>query len=597
MNRTKEDSFISDEDDNDCPLCMEEFDLSDKNFKPCPCGYQVCQFCWNNIRNNPNLNGKCPACRRPYSEQTVEFKPISAEEWKSDHQKQARLRNERKQKERERKENESASRKHLSGMRVVQKNLVYVIGLNPKVAHDDLHTTLRGNDFFGQYGPVRKIVISKRGSSEGNGIGVYVTYYKKEDAAKCIAAVDGVLSDGTVLKANYGTTKYCSAYLRNQSCQNPQCMYLHEPGEEQDSFTRQDLSTYNFKQERLSKQMPMGGPMNQTGAQANISRIIKPDVSSMERNVIETESSAFSANVAWAKKEAGSISTSQPVAASVARSPNRPPPVSTAKPSTTSASTENSYAEPITEREERRPRSSISAAAAQQLFSGTLACVAHGPFTYSLSPELMETQEFRDAQQLPPFFSFDLNSSRRSHDSIDLSQAGVKSKHQRPREDQTGALNGSHNRSQSRYNFSDIGGVEGGKSNPHVAQQKSMMGAGSSSHTPPPHGYTKQSQTEVLSKRVPPTQLQRMHTNPPSPPSGIFAAQPSQSTTKVQPDQGDYFVRERNENQQVNVQPPRASNSTSPNFNFTSLLNKVGGGTPLNSTEGAYSGNDAGGRW
>lgn len=26
------------------PLCIEEFDLSDKNFKPCPCGYQVRVF-------------------------------------------------------------------------------------------------------------------------------------------------------------------------------------------------------------------------------------------------------------------------------------------------------------------------------------------------------------------------------------------------------------------------------------------------------------------------------------------------------------------------------------------------------------------------
>jgi hypothetical protein len=25
----------------DCPLCLEEIDLSDANFKPCPCGYQV----------------------------------------------------------------------------------------------------------------------------------------------------------------------------------------------------------------------------------------------------------------------------------------------------------------------------------------------------------------------------------------------------------------------------------------------------------------------------------------------------------------------------------------------------------------------------
>lgn len=29
------------EEDPECPLCMEEMDLSDINFKPCPCGYQV----------------------------------------------------------------------------------------------------------------------------------------------------------------------------------------------------------------------------------------------------------------------------------------------------------------------------------------------------------------------------------------------------------------------------------------------------------------------------------------------------------------------------------------------------------------------------
>lgn len=27
------------------PLCIEEFDLSDKNFRPCPCGYQVSLSC------------------------------------------------------------------------------------------------------------------------------------------------------------------------------------------------------------------------------------------------------------------------------------------------------------------------------------------------------------------------------------------------------------------------------------------------------------------------------------------------------------------------------------------------------------------------
>lgn len=37
---------------NDSPLCVEEFDLSDRNFKPCPCGYQVRQ-----TRNSDTQSG------------------------------------------------------------------------------------------------------------------------------------------------------------------------------------------------------------------------------------------------------------------------------------------------------------------------------------------------------------------------------------------------------------------------------------------------------------------------------------------------------------------------------------------------------------
>ena len=32
-----------DEEDTHCPLCVEEMDVSDKNFIPCPCGYRVRQ--------------------------------------------------------------------------------------------------------------------------------------------------------------------------------------------------------------------------------------------------------------------------------------------------------------------------------------------------------------------------------------------------------------------------------------------------------------------------------------------------------------------------------------------------------------------------
>ncbi|KAK0667975.1 general negative regulator of transcription subunit 4 [Cercophora samala] len=48
-----------------------------------------------------------------------------------------------------------------------------------------------------------------------------------------------------VLRAQLGTTKYCSAWLRHETCTNRQCMFLHELAEEEDSYTRQDLSSIN----------------------------------------------------------------------------------------------------------------------------------------------------------------------------------------------------------------------------------------------------------------------------------------------------------------------------------------------------------------
>jgi hypothetical protein len=35
---------MEDTEDNLCPLCLEELDITDKNFKPCQCGYQVIFF-------------------------------------------------------------------------------------------------------------------------------------------------------------------------------------------------------------------------------------------------------------------------------------------------------------------------------------------------------------------------------------------------------------------------------------------------------------------------------------------------------------------------------------------------------------------------
>lgn len=61
--------LIDEEEDLFCPLCVEKFDDTDKRFFPCPCGYQVCVWCYHNI--NEKLGGRCPACRSQYDQSKV----------------------------------------------------------------------------------------------------------------------------------------------------------------------------------------------------------------------------------------------------------------------------------------------------------------------------------------------------------------------------------------------------------------------------------------------------------------------------------------------------------------------------------------------
>jgi CCR4-NOT transcription complex subunit 4 len=89
----------------------------------------VCRFCWNHIKEN--LNSKCPACRRPYSDESVEFRPVPAEEL-------GRIKNVKKKKEREKKEQDLQQKKQLANVRVVQKNLVYVLGLPLRLSVEEV---------------------------------------------------------------------------------------------------------------------------------------------------------------------------------------------------------------------------------------------------------------------------------------------------------------------------------------------------------------------------------------------------------------------------------------------------------------------------
>ncbi|CAI5733848.1 unnamed protein product [Peronospora destructor] len=249
-----------------CPLCMEELDLTDQTFNACPCGYQVCLWCWHQIKNE--YNGLCPACRQPYAELSKQKNPLDREEV-------VRRTKQRKQKEKNDRrsatqiKHSTATRKSLQNVRVMQRNLVYVIGLPVHFADEDI---LRSNECFNQYGKIVKAVVNKSHLSADRSnatASAYITFANKEDALCCILAIDGYYLDGSVLRASFGTTKYCNFFLRNMQCNNPDCLYLHELGDEEDSFTKEEMQAalHSGKAAFRDKSMVNGEAENRAGSQ------------------------------------------------------------------------------------------------------------------------------------------------------------------------------------------------------------------------------------------------------------------------------------------------------------------------------------------
>lgn len=91
-------------------------------------------------------------------------------------------------------------RKSLQNVRVMQRNLVYVIGLPVHFADEEI---LRSNECFSQYGKIVKAVVNKSHLSADRGnatASAYITFANKEDALCCILAIDGYYLDGSALR-------------------------------------------------------------------------------------------------------------------------------------------------------------------------------------------------------------------------------------------------------------------------------------------------------------------------------------------------------------------------------------------------------------
>ena len=141
----------------------------------------------------------------------------------------------------------------LGKVRLVQRNLVYIIGLAPKIAQsevtplntpqlDQKSQLLKTPAYLGQYGKIVKVIINSRGLKQRPGeepsYAAYVTFSRALEAAMCILAIDKVKIENRTIKASLGTTKYCSYFQQGLSCKNAHCFYLHKLGPKEDEFLR-----------------------------------------------------------------------------------------------------------------------------------------------------------------------------------------------------------------------------------------------------------------------------------------------------------------------------------------------------------------------
>ena len=294
------------EEEEECPLCCTALDATDRRFKPCACGYQLCAWCWHQLMERAaaaDAVGKCPACRAEYDERSIRFDAPSEAELAAETRKRTNPGSERSPNpkpprgdpprgpsgatarvaappprprpnaslavrgaaservgnSRRARETSAAERERLFDVRVIRRNLVYVVGLTPRFCEE---APLRETRIFQKFGEVLKIHAAPPKPGAGPATGsAYVTFADEAAAARCVREVDHLVLDGKTLRTSFGTTKYCASFLRGAPCARENCLYLHDAAADRDlSFAKEEtLARYGSKNTRAFRDAARGG--------------------------------------------------------------------------------------------------------------------------------------------------------------------------------------------------------------------------------------------------------------------------------------------------------------------------------------------------
>ena len=150
---------------------------------------------------------------------------------------------------------------HLSKCRIIQKNLVHFYGFPDYLYNKEI---LISPEYFGQYGVITKIVLAskKNKSNLENHNSAYITFLTKEQASYAILAVDSIKINDQLVRAFFGTSKYCSHFLNNRECTcKDNCMFLHQLSNKNDIIN--DDSKFGYSDHiKLAKKIINFGSYN-----------------------------------------------------------------------------------------------------------------------------------------------------------------------------------------------------------------------------------------------------------------------------------------------------------------------------------------------
>ena len=144
--------------------------------------------------------------------------------------------------------------KNFSKQRIIQKNLVHFQGFPDRLYSKEL---LYSKEYFGQYGIISKIILTSKIDQKTNkkSNSAYITFATYEQAAYAILSVDSIKIDDQLVRAFFGTTKYCNHFLNNFKCFNSEkCMFLHSIADKSDIIT--DNSKFGYSEHiKLAKKI------------------------------------------------------------------------------------------------------------------------------------------------------------------------------------------------------------------------------------------------------------------------------------------------------------------------------------------------------